>query len=116
MIDVDRAIATAVKTGKVEFGAKSAIKNAKLGRAKLIILASNCPKNIRADIEYYSKLSKVPIYIYKGTGIDLAAVCGKPFIVSALSIREPGDSEILKVVRSSESSGEGEEEAGEEVE
>ncbi len=116
MIDVDRAIATAVKTGKVEFGAKSAIKNAKLGRAKLIILASNCPKNIRADIEYYSKLSKVPIYIYKGTGIDLAAVCGKPFIVSALSIREPGDSEILKVVRSSESGGEGEEEAGEEVE
>ena len=115
MIDIDKAIATAVKTGKVEFGAKSAIRNAKLGKAKLIILASNCPKNIRADIEYYSKLSKVPIYIYKGTGIDLAVVCGKPFVVSALSIREPGDSEILKVIKSSESSGEGEE-AGEEVE
>ena len=116
MIDIDKAIATAVKTGKVEFGAKSAIKNAKLGKAKLIILASNCPKNIRADIEYYSKLSKVPIYIYKGTGIDLAVVCGKPFVVSALSIREPGDSEILKVIKSSKSGGEGEEEAGEEVE
>jgi len=113
MIDIDKAIATAVKTGKVEFGAKSAIKNAKLGRAKLIILASNCPKNVRADIEYYSKLSKVPIYIYKGTGIDLAAVCGKPFVVSALSIREPGDSEILKIIKSSEV---GEGEAGEEVE
>jgi len=115
MIDIDKAIATAVKTGKVEFGAKSAIRNAKLGKAKLIILASNCPKNIRADIEYYSKLSKVPVYIYKGTGIDLAVVCGKPFVVSALSIREPGDSEILKVIKPSESSGEGEE-AGEEVE
>ena len=45
----------------------------------------------------------------------MAAVCGKPFVVSALSIREPGDSEILKVIKPSESSGEGEE-AGEEVE
>ena len=116
MIDIDKAIATAVKTGKVEFGAKSAIKNAKLGRAKLIILASNCPKNVRADVEYYSKLSKVPIYIYKGTGIDLAAVCGKPFVVSALSIREPGDSEILKIIKSTEASEVGEGEAGEEVE
>jgi len=94
---------------------KAQLKMAKLGKAKLIILASNCPKNIRADIEYYSKLSKVPIYIYKGTGIDLAVVCGKPFVVSALSIREPGDSEILKVIKSSKSGGEGEE-AGEEVE
>ncbi|RLI21980.1 50S ribosomal protein L30e [Candidatus Bathyarchaeota archaeon] len=112
-MDIEKAIATAVKTGKVEFGAKNAIKNAKLGRAKLIILASNCPKDIRADIEYYSKLSKVPIYIYKGTGIDLATVCGKPFIVSALSIRDPGDSEILKIVKPGESD---EEESGEEIE
>jgi hypothetical protein len=30
--------------------------------------------------------------------MDLANVCGKLFIISALSIREPGDSEILKAV------------------
>jgi hypothetical protein len=34
--------------------------------------------------------------------MDLAAACGKPFTVSALSIREPGDSEILKLTETAE--------------
>jgi large subunit ribosomal protein L30e len=102
MIDVGKAIAAAVKTGKVSFGVHSAIQSAKTGKAKLIILASNCPKNIREDIEYYCKLSKVPLITYKGSSIDLATVCGKPFVVSALSIREPGDSEIPRLIEKME--------------
>ena len=98
MIDIDKAIASAVKTGKVSFGANSALLNAKTGKAKLIILAANCPKNIKNDIEYYAKLSKVPVLSYKGGSMDLANTCSQLFIISALSIREPGDSEILKAV------------------
>jgi large subunit ribosomal protein L30e len=97
MIDVNKAIATTVKTGKILFGTNNAIKNAKTRRIKLIIVASNCPQKIREDIEYYCKLSNIPVTIYKGTSIDLGAVCGKPFKVSALTIREPGDSDILKL-------------------
>jgi ribosomal protein L30E len=40
--------------------------------------------------------------VYRGSSLDLAATCGKPFIVSALSIREPGDSEILKLTETAE--------------
>jgi large subunit ribosomal protein L30e len=97
MIDIDKAIATAVKTGKVTLGANAALQNAKTGKAKMIILATNCPKAIREDIEYYANLSTVPLVIHKGSSLDLAALCGKPFSVSALSIREPGDSEILRL-------------------
>ncbi|RJS77093.1 50S ribosomal protein L30e [Candidatus Bathyarchaeota archaeon] len=107
-MDIDKAIATAVKTGKVAFGTKSAIHNAKTGRAKLLILASNCPSNVRSDLEYYCKLSNVPIITYRGTSLDLAGICGKPFPISALSIREPGDSEILRLtekIEGEESSG-----------
>jgi len=102
MIDVDKAIAAAVKTGKVSFGANAAMQNAKTGKAKMIILAANCPKGIKEQIEYYCKLSEVPVMTYKGVSMDLAAVCGKLFIISALSIRETGDSEILKVTESTE--------------
>lgn len=96
-MDVNRAVATAVKTGKVFFGANEAVKNAKNGRARLIIVAANCPQKTLEEIEYYSRISKVPVVIYKGNSIDLGAVCGKPFMVSALTVREPGDSEILRV-------------------
>ena len=98
MIDIDKAIASAVKTGKVSFGANSALLNAKAGKAKMVILAANCPKNIKDEVEYYGKLSKVPVMTYKGDSMDLANICSKMFIISALSIREPGDSEILKAV------------------
>lgn len=102
MINVDKAIATAVKTGKVSFGANSALQSAKTGKAKMIILANNCPKDVREKIENYGELSKVPIMIYKGGSMDLANVCNKFFIISALSIRETGDSEILKALENSE--------------
>ena len=102
MIDVDKAIATAVKTGKVSFGANTALQNAKTGKAKMIVLAANCPKDIKEQVEYYGKISKVPIMTYKGNSMDLAAVCNKLFIISALSIREIGDSEILKIIEDTE--------------
>lgn len=97
MIDTNKAIATTIRTGKVLFGADNAVRNARIGKAKLIIVAANCPQKIRGDIEYYCRLSDVPIVIYNGTSIDLGSVCRKPFMVSALTIREPGDSEILKL-------------------
>lgn len=103
MIDVNKAIATTVKTGRVLFGVNNAVKNVKTGRAKLIVLAVNCPKRVREDIEYYSRLSAVPVVIYNGTSIDLGAVCGKPFMVSALTVRESGDSDILKLAKTRKS-------------
>lgn len=102
MINMDKAIASAVKTGKVSFGANAALQSAKTGKAKMIVLASNCPKNIKDDIESYCKISKVPVVNYDGTSMDLAEVAGKLFIISALTIRESGDSDILKAVEASE--------------
>jgi large subunit ribosomal protein L30e len=96
MIDVDKAIATAVRTGKVVFGANEAVRSAKTGKAKIIVLASNNPTQIREDLEYYGKLSKVPVVTYKGNRIDLGMVCGKRFAVATLTVKELGDSDILR--------------------
>jgi large subunit ribosomal protein L30e len=68
----------------------------------MIILAADCPKDIKEQVEYYGEISKVPVMTYKGGSMDLAAVCNKLFIISALSIRETGDSEILKVIENNE--------------
>jgi large subunit ribosomal protein L30e len=102
MIDVDKAIATTVKTGKVTFGANNAVKSAKMGRGKLILLASNCPRNVVDDVTHYAKLSGVPLVTYKGSSLDLGLICGRPFMISALTVREPGDSDILKLTEKAE--------------
>ena len=105
MIDVNKAIASVVKTGKVSFGANAALQNAKSGKAKMIILAANCPKDIKEEIDYNCNLSNVPVMTFKGASIDLATVCNKPFVISALSIRETGDSDILKAIENTETQG-----------
>ncbi|UCE29885.1 MAG: 50S ribosomal protein L30e [Candidatus Bathyarchaeota archaeon] len=96
-MDISKAIATAVRTGKVLFGVSNATTSAKTGKAKLFILAANCPTSIREDIEYYCKFSGLPLIFHSGTSIDLGAACGKPFTVSVVTIKEPGDSDILKL-------------------
>jgi len=109
MVDVDKAISIAVKTGKVVLGANSAVQNAQTGKAKLIMIAANCPKEVRSDIEYYSKISGIPVVVYRGSSIDLGMTCGKPFMVAALSVKEPGDSDILKLIEQPEIEEEAEE-------
>ncbi len=89
MIDVARALKAAVDTGKVRFGLRSVRQAAKAGKARLIVVASNCPEELRGTT---AKVLEFP-----GTNAELGAACGKPFSVSALAVLDPGDSNILSV-------------------
>jgi large subunit ribosomal protein L30e len=97
-MDVDRGVRVAVDTGNVILGSDKSIQELKLGKGKLVIVASNCPVDIREDVEQYAKLSDITIYTYDGTSVDLGSVCGKPFTVATLLIKDPGDSTILEVM------------------
>jgi len=99
MVDMDKAIRMAVDTGKVEFGVNSALRLASSGEARLIVISSNCPKKFKEDITYYSKLSKTAVYGFGGTSLELGSLCGKPFPISALSIHDPGNSNILELMK-----------------
>lgn len=98
MVDVNKQIRMAVKTGKVEFGSKTAISSVGQARAKLVILASNCARETRDEIVYRAGQGEVPVYVFQGSSLDLGALCERPFPVSAMVVREPGDSEVLKLV------------------
>ena len=102
MIDVDKAITTAVKTGKVVFGAKEAARSAKNGKARIILVASNCPIRTKDHLEYNGKLSGIPIVTYKGNNFDMGRICGKRFPIGTMTVKEPGDSSILKLAEEPE--------------
>ena len=100
-LDLGKAIRIAVDTGKVALGADGTLKRAMHGDAKLVILSSNCPSDRKSDLERYSKLSGVPLVEFVGTSVELGVACGKPFPVSAMSVMEEGNSDILKAVQKS---------------
>lgn len=97
MVDLNRVISSAVKSGKALLGSKQTLDAAKSGKAMALIVASNCPAKILSDIKRYSDLSKIPLYVYPASSSDLGSACGKPFAVSALAIRETSEPDILKM-------------------
>ena len=89
------AIRLAVESGKIRFGARNSIKDSLLGKAKLFVVATNVPSQIRERVEHYSEVSGIPVVRFDGTTLELGSVCGKPFPVSVLSVQDPGTSPIL---------------------
>jgi large subunit ribosomal protein L30e len=99
-IDVSKQLQIAVRSGKIAFGIKESLDAARFSKAKLLIVASNCPAADRQNITRYAKQSGVPVFNYPGTSVDLGAACLKRFVVAALVVKEAGDSEILKLAES----------------
>jgi large subunit ribosomal protein L30e len=87
---VEDEIKSALGKGTVLIGTRSAVKAAKAGEAKSIVLASNAPEAVRKDLEHYSKISGVPFHKFNGTGKQLGVFLGKPFPVAALAIKHEG--------------------------
>ena len=88
-IDIGRALKSAISTGKVEFGVDQTTRAVKDGKAQMVILARNCPSaELKGDIG-------VKVHVYDGNNMELGALCGKPFSVSALVIIDKGSSNIL---------------------
>jgi len=89
MIDIGRALRSAITTGQVEFGVGQTEKAVKSGKALMIVLARNCPSDfLKGDV-------KVKVHVYEGNNMELGALCGKPFSVSALAVIDKGSSNIL---------------------
>lgn len=78
---------TALEEKNIVIGSRQTIKHLKLKKAKLIIVASNCPDNTKKDIEHYSKLTGIKVEKFDGTAKQLGVFCGKPFPIATLAVK-----------------------------
>jgi large subunit ribosomal protein L30e len=97
---VNSKLALVTKSGKYTLGYKTTLKTLREGTSFVVILADNCPPLQKSEIEYYAMLSKVSVHHYAGSNNTLGTACGKFFPVSALSITDPGDSDIVSSLKS----------------
>ncbi|KAJ3199452.1 60S ribosomal protein L30 [Entophlyctis luteolus] len=92
---VNSRLALVMKSGKYTLGYKSTLKSIRSGKAKLLLIAGNCPPLRKSELEYYAMLSKTSVHHYSGNNIDLGTACGKYFRVGVISIIDAGDSDII---------------------
>ena len=95
-MDFNTQLLRAVKTGNVVLGPVMTERCLREGTARMIVVASNCPATIKSKI---TRNKNQLVHSFDGSGMALGNVCRKPFSVSTLAIINPGESDILSVMR-----------------
>jgi large subunit ribosomal protein L30e len=101
--DINRQVNIAVRTGKTIIGSKNVLKYITTNDFRVIILAQNCPVEFKSQIETLiqsKETNQIPIYYYPNSSWELGTAAGKPHMIAAMGIINPGDSSILDVVPS----------------
>ncbi|MDD1672880.1 MAG: 50S ribosomal protein L30e [Methanomicrobiales archaeon] len=93
-MDFNVSLRKAIKTGDVILGQNKTQDTIQQGKARLVILAKNSSGSFQQLVTHNKGLL---VYIYEGTSTQLGKACGKPFLVSALAILDPGESDILSL-------------------
>ena len=96
-MDVQRSLRTAAQTGKVALGAKESLAALSSKKAKILIVSANAPET--ASLEAAASKAKVPVYRFEGRNTELGPALGKPFSVAVAAVLEPGESDVLELVK-----------------
>lgn len=99
MADLSKSIRMSVESGKVLFGSRQAVSCALNGNAKIIVLSSSAPRKVSLDVRSHARISGVPVIEYPGPSKELGSICGVPYLVSAMTIVNVGNSDILSFAK-----------------
>lgn len=95
MADLNNDLRLTVDTGKVSLGHRETLRALSDNRAKAIVVAEKGRKDSVDDVVHLCNVSGTRLITFKGSSMELGAVCGKPYSVNSLAILEPGNSGIL---------------------
>lgn len=75
----------ALKEKGLVFGTKATLRSLRAGKAKHVLMASNCPKAVRDDIRHFATLSGIAVTELEIPDNEIGMICKKRFSVSVLS-------------------------------
>lgn len=98
-IDARKEIRRAVDSGKVLFGARESEKSILNGEAQLVIICNNAPEQLKQKVSVQAQSAGIALYEFPETGLELGAVCGKPFVVSVMTVIDAGKSNTKELAK-----------------
>jgi large subunit ribosomal protein L30e len=87
-MDARKTITDAIKESKLLMGRRSVFRSMSNRELNLIIRASNCPDDVKRDLDRYSEISGIRLEDFKGNSSQLGEMCGKPFSILVVGIRK----------------------------
>lgn len=74
-----------LKQKDVIFGTNETIAGLKNGKVKKVLVASNCPKEVKDSLEHYAKIAGASVVQLDVPDKEIGLLSKKPFGVSVLS-------------------------------
>ena len=102
VVDLKKELQVISRTGKYIVGYRQSKLAALNKKARLLILARNCPEKIRIEAEMISKATGVPLLKTDISSEDLGLSLKKPYRTSCIAILDPGSSSIMEAVGEAE--------------
>ncbi|MBD3313446.1 hypothetical protein GF345_03320 [Candidatus Woesearchaeota archaeon] len=77
-----------VKEDRVFIGEDQTLKNLRSGNVSKIMLASNCPAEMKETIERYAGMAGVDVEQLDVPNDELGIMCRKQFFISVISVKK----------------------------
>ena len=74
----------ALEENKVTFGLERTMKGIKNNSLKNIVIASNCPKDIKEEFDHNISITKAKLHNLNKTNEEMGVLCKKPFSILVL--------------------------------
>lgn len=84
--ETDTDFKKVLKNKNLIVGTEKTAKQLKLGKLAKVFVTANAPEGVRADINYYAKLTKTEVMNLKYTNEELGELCKRPFSISVLGL------------------------------
>jgi large subunit ribosomal protein L30e len=94
--DLEKILRKVIKTGKFIIGEKEVSRSIK--GSKIIIYSIFLPKKWISEVDNICKSLSIPFIEFKGTYMDLGRICARPFPVSAIAIKSPGEADLSPLI------------------
>lgn len=97
MVEVEKSFKNIVKKGSVVFGTKQTKVSIDDKKAKLVVLAGNCPNN--QELITSAKKHDIPVYTSKADSVELGYLCGKAYAVSTFAVIDDAGVNVLNLLK-----------------
>ncbi len=97
--EIEKQLGVIRKTGKLKYGYNNTIRALQRGEAKVVIVASQTPSDLKMTIKYMCALTQTPIVEFPGTSAELGVACRRPHLVSSVVVLDVGASNILELAK-----------------
>ncbi len=79
------ALKKALKEKGLVFGTKATLRKLREGKVKNVLVAANCPKEVKEEIQHNAKMTKAEVTELEVPDSEIGMICKKRFSVSVLS-------------------------------